>query len=356
MQKYFHILVLTGAVTLAASFNIQAQLIAYDGFNYTPGTGIAGATGGDSFGWGTAWYNAGTTTIATNVAGSLNYTDPNGNVLQTDGGSLIVGYNIPGGSSSTATPQRTLSSADGLPLGTNMLSGGTYWISFLMNWVGPSNSTSPQYVAQGSLGLYSSSTLVGGANSGTERADIGGTPTSPWTDHWTAWNANSRAVATGGGGFTPTHNSSATAYNDATTGGAASATLNSASGSTFVLIEIVTQALGQNGSGAVTNATGFYGADSMYVWYNWTNLTIMPTIATANIVDTNEALLANVNEIRIAANGDNATRTNSLLQVDEIRIGLGALDVMPVSAPEPATIALAALGGLALLGLRRNRR
>jgi hypothetical protein len=63
-----------------------------------------------------------------------------------------------------------------------------------------------------------------------------------------------------------------------------------------------------------------------------------------------------INAIRIQSGGLNATygTVGGAQQVDEFNIGYSPSDVEVV--PEPATLALASLGGLALLALRRKQQ
>src|SRR5215467_3512939 len=75
----------------------NAVLLAYEGFNYTPGDSLTNSSGGGSggsFGWGGRWTGA-NVPLATNSGASLVYIDQAGNTLTTNGGSVVIG--APGG-------------------------------------------------------------------------------------------------------------------------------------------------------------------------------------------------------------------------------------------------------------------
>src|SRR5262249_32302290 len=79
-------------------------------------------------------------------------------------------------------------------------------------------------------------------------------------------------------------------------------------------------------------------ADTTYMWVNWTNLTVEPPIATANATNT-LANLTGLNNIRLDANNQNASGTNTVLQFDEFRIGTSFADVSPIaSTPQGPSI------------------
>src|ERR1041385_1655855 len=141
----------------------KAQLLTYDGYNYTPNislTNASGATyvdsvnsGGDSFGWAGRYASTGGSAIATNVSTGLTYVDASGNTLQTDGGSVLVGIN---GSANTFV-NRTFSST---------LSSGTYWVSFLVGFAGTQNDPSAptDYSRLGSVSLAQNAPAVPSAS------------------------------------------------------------------------------------------------------------------------------------------------------------------------------------------------
>jgi len=316
----FGLAVLPLAATLILSaLPARATLLAYDGFDYTAGTGIAGQSGGT--GWIGPWISGGNFVFGTNVAGSLAYTDPQGNTLLTAGGSMVAGNWT---SSSASTPSRTLANFAGETYGTNWLANGTYWISFLAQRIGPSNATQPYYARQGSFVMFANGNATA---QGNERFDVGRPNTNNYWgtpyDTWSVWAVN------GIGGYTNTSGAPETT----------SYALNSA---TYVLIELV------------TGTTNGYLPDTAYVWFNWTNLTIQPDISTAILVETNQVDLSTINQFRFQMNGFNTVGTNAMMQVDELRIATTFGEVAPV--PEPAAVALSALGGFALLALRRKRQ
>jgi len=305
-------------VLLAASSGAKATLIAYEGFDYTPGESIGGKDGG--IGWKAPWLTGTGWDLATNVTGSLSYVDANGNALLTSGNSLLAGaYNT-----TTATKAaRTLANfnADG----TNFLSGGTYWISFIAQRVGPRNETPPIWDRQANFGLFANAVAL----DGQERFDVGRPNRHSYTgepyDTWSTWHANGLA----NNGVAYTKPSSYPLENV-----------------TFVLVKIVTDN---------DPATG----DSAYVWFNWPNLLSEPENSSAVLTDIGEVDLTRINQIRIHCNGSYTTGgilyTNALLWVDEIRIGTTFADVTPL-VPEPSAIALSVLGGLGLLVWRLRRR
>lgn len=288
----------------------RADLLAYEGFNYTEGTGIAGQTGG--FGWAAGWATGSGNIYGTNVAGSLGYTDINSKMLATEGGSLLVSsVSI----SSAATPNRTLATFMSGPNTYSTLSNGTYWISFLAQRVGPSNSVPPYYSRQANLGLFQTS---------SERLDVGRPNTNSFTgtpyDTWSLWHAN--GTANNGTAF-----AQPSAY-----------PLNSPDGASFLLLKVVTDGITA-------------GNDTAYLWVNWTDLMSEPDISTATLTNTGFVNLDGVNNLRLQANGFSGALTNAFLLVDEIRVGTAFLDV---AVPEPSVLALLGLG--ALVFIQRLRR
>jgi hypothetical protein len=304
-------------LVLCATNAAKATLLVYEGFNY--GSAISnivslsagqGGTGGDSFGWAAPW-NGNNTSGSTNSATGLSYTDLAGNTLQTDPGSLTIGCPI--GNPGNSQPGRAM--AIGTTSGTlySGLSSGTYWVSFLMQWVGPptAGSTTNLFVRKGDLTFRSgtSYTTNSSGNSGTATLTVGspgalnrlGTP----YDTWTTWTGGDTANGTQVAGL--------------------QASTNLVSTFTFVLMR-----LDVDGNTATPDTT--------YIWLNWTNLTVMPNISQATLTNT-AANLTGLNDIRLDANGGSAAGTNTVLAFDEFRVGTTFADVTPLaSIPQPPTI------------------
>jgi hypothetical protein len=188
----------------------------------------------------------------------------------------------------------------------------------------------PTYTRQADLGLFPTGTTNGGG--GNERLDVGRASFNTYAgmpyDTFTTWNANGIA------GF---QNPIGTPLVPAA---------NYALGqTTFVLLELVL--------GGSTNA------DNAYIWFN-PNLDIAPTTGSADITDLGNVDLNGASgnlALRFQSSTASGVLTNSALQFDEIRVGNAFADVTPFTAPvpEPTTMALAGLGGLALLALSRKR-
>lgn len=156
-------LVLGGLVWIlcVAVFGIStahAELLAYEGFNYTAGSNIVGQNGGT--GWAGAWdlgdASAGTTVTQ---AGSLSYSDTLGNALATTGGKLL---NSAIGSGTASQEGRTLNfrrGADG--------ASGSTWFSF----IGQRVDAAP-YAGGANLTLFDS-TLNPAPNTTDQKMNIG---------------------------------------------------------------------------------------------------------------------------------------------------------------------------------------
>lgn len=304
------------ALVLGATNAAKATLMIYEGFNY--GSAISnivslsagqGGAGGDSFGWAAPW-NGNNTSGSTNSTTGLSYSDLAGNTLQTDPGSLIIG--CPVGAPGNSQPGRVM--AIGTTTGTQYsgMSNVTYWVSFLIQWVGPptAGSTTNLFVRKGDLTFrYGTTyTTASSGNSGTATLTVGspnalnrlGTTVDTWTT-WTGVDANG------------TQNTGLRA------------TTNLVSTFTFVLMR-----LDVDGNIAT--------ADTAYIWLNWTNLSVTPDISLASLTNTT-ANLTGLNDIRLDANGGNASGTNTVLAFDEFRVGTTFADVTPLaSVPQPPSI------------------
>jgi hypothetical protein len=113
---------------LASAQESHAQLLAYEGFDYTTGSAIAGSDGGMGFAGG--WDETQGSNLSSAVeAGSLQYVDRLGNVLQTSGGKANFS-----GETGTSTPGRDFSfRRDGAALGADQNNPVFTYISVLGN-------------------------------------------------------------------------------------------------------------------------------------------------------------------------------------------------------------------------------
>ncbi|MES2920148.1 MAG: immunoglobulin domain-containing protein [Verrucomicrobiota bacterium] len=282
----------------------HAAPLAYEGFNYAAGQSIptSSAAGGDgSSGWGGAWFLINNSGAATGVATTMSYVDGAGNILTTSGGSAIVG--VPAGT--TSNSQFTRSFNLGTPNGSTYsgLTGpGTYWASFIMQWVGPvtAGSVTNQYMRKGVL-LLRSGALANATSTGTGLFSVGspnagnriGTP----YDTWATWSGNDAAANIQNTGLV-----------------ASNAPLTVP---TFVLMRI--------------DLNGGAGNDTVYTWFNCNSLATEPSIASAQTVDTS-ANEDGFNNLRIDANGSNATGAHTVLAMDEFRLGNSFADVTPYTS------------------------
>ena len=147
-------ILLTAAVVIMSCPASRAQLIAYDGFNYTSGQSLGGQTGGSGF--AAAWaLVSGNVTVQT---GSLAPAAPSGSLAET-GNSVNA---TPAGSLVPADASRVLASPVTGTVGTSI------WLSVVMQGPGLNGST-----AQGALIL---SDGVGNGFSITTGATGGGIP------------------------------------------------------------------------------------------------------------------------------------------------------------------------------------
>jgi hypothetical protein len=289
----------------------SATLLVYEGFNYPAGENVTNSSAvspGNSFGWAGRW-TAANSSLSTNFAGNLGYDDGNGHSLATDGGRLVIG--VPAGTTGNAQPSRSFNLGT---LNNQTYSGltnspGTYWVSFLMQWVGPqtAGSTTNLYVRKGDL-QFRQGSLTNATSAGAQLFAVGSPNAANRIgtayDTWATWTG---ADAAGG----------------AENIGLAASTkaLNSV---TLVLLRI--------------DLDGGSGADTIYTWFNWTNLTVEPSIATASTTN-NTANEDGWNNIRFDANGGNAVGTNTVLAFDEFRLATSFGDVAPLAAaPQPPNI------------------
>src|SRR5215831_15495811 len=94
LTRLTRLVLVFGLVVLScAPVRLNATLLAYEGFFYTAGDSLTNSSAqgnSGSFGWGGRWYGS-SIPMASNAAVSLAYSDPLGNVLVTNGGSVIIG-------------------------------------------------------------------------------------------------------------------------------------------------------------------------------------------------------------------------------------------------------------------------
>jgi hypothetical protein len=322
-RKLIPALSLATVVSFATALSTRAQLLAYEGFDYGDNYWL-GNTNNGGFGWGAAW-QSGSQVIATNTAASLSYSS-DGYTLLSSGGALVMGN--PGGPfSTTQHAQRALAGGLGL---TNYFggNGGTIWISFLyQNWT--TDSAGRLGFRQANIGLFSGATTNANGTSnanGVDRLDVGSLNTydSGVGDYMSLWGT---VIAQ------PYAQQSSTAVPRGALG---------SGGTTLVVMELV-----------FDNTTA---PDTAYVWFNPTIGGANPSISTA--ITTNNIDLSGVNAIRFTAGNYNASGTNAVMAIDEIRVAYTFDDMMPLSPdiPEPATSALAVPASLILLTLKRRLR
>jgi hypothetical protein len=317
--------IVIGAVCL--SQNANAQLLGYEGFNYTSGSALAGqSTGSGLFGTWTTKTPGASSSVASS---GLTYTDGSGNVLSTSGNS---GVSI--GSSSTDNPQLLFGSTLGVASGATATAGsGTIWMSFL--WQGLNTSSTGSFFRQASFGLYYGMTTT--SASGSEALDIGipnisSANVSTVNPNLSVWYGGH---APGTLGTSQTSSSTAPAID---TGVAANG------GNTlFVVLEL------QMDNSSTT-------ADTLNMWVNPTlgGSTPTGTKFTYSLAD-----MTSINGIRMSGDGVNATYGTIAgeQQYDEFRAGGTFADVSPIApVPEPSTMSLAGISGVAiLLALRRRQ-
>lgn len=308
IQTTLHVLALSAALAWLPASNALAQLIAYEGFNYSADTSVGSQSGG--YGWGGTWavITDAAAALGTNQAGSLTY-----GTLPTTGGRAVIGKPETT-TATTAQIQRQLPNTL-----TNILGGGgSIWISFLYQNLNADQAGLPGYRETGLRLMRGSTTNVSGVSgrNGTDMLDIGSPNTYP-----TAANFDRLAVFSGG------------VYLDS---GIATPRGANPANTVFVVMRI-----------DVDNTTA---TDTAYTWFN-SSLLSQPTTGTALTWTTSD--LGGINSLRFQAGNQNANGTNAVWAVDEIRVGLTWADVIsPI--PEPTILSLAGVAGLALLLWRRR--
>jgi hypothetical protein len=315
LKKHATTLTLVAVVSLTAVLSANAQLIAYEGFDYGDNVWL-GNTNAGGFGWGAAWCS-GSQNVATNYATSLSYSDGT-YTMMTSGGSAILGSSAP--FAGTQQLQRNLNAAF-----TNR-AAGSIWISFLYQNLTTDNAGRAGF-RQAQLMLTKNATTNSNGtslNNGTETVDVGSvnTYTAGLGDYMSLWGANPASMT----------------YAQQST---LATPRGSGNNAVFVVMEIVTD--------------GTAAADTVYVWFN-PSLDRMPLVSTA--ISTNVWALEQFNGIRFAAGNANGSGTNAVIAFDELRVAYTFSDMMPLGldTPEPATSVLAVLGSLILLTLKRRPR
>ena len=294
-----------GILSLVSACSLQAQLIAWEPFQYPADTQLFGQ--GHGSGWATAW-SATTAAIATNNATGLLYSG-----LPASVGSVVMGK-PDGTTGQTASSQRLLNTT----LGNYAAWGsGSVWMSFLyQNWVADQGGLLGFREAKFCLFSGATANANGTANvNGSEKLDVG----SPNT------------YAAG-----------------------ASDTLTLWQGSTYVSSGIATPR-GANPANTVLillrlDVDSTTTPDTAYAWFN-PSLASEPSIATAISFSANDLSL--VNAIRLQAGNANSSGLNAVFQVDEIRVGYDFASMTMI--PEPSSLALAGLAAVAFLVSRRRR-
>jgi hypothetical protein len=320
-MKHLSTLALAIGISLAAGFSTNGQSVATESFPYAPGTGVITAEGTGGSGWGFGWNSKGN--LDQVMSGSLSYTDGLGNTLATSGGSLVSSTTT----STTAQPERALTGTIGALGAANTYAAGTLWVSYLWQGLNTTGSGSGLY-RQSIMMFITGATATSG--SGTERLDVGMPNISAATvgivnPNLSLWTSGSPGV----NAYTSTAplQSGVAANNGATT---------------FVLMRF--------------NVDTTTNTDSVSIWLNPTLNGATPGAA-ADLTYSGQDL-SGINGLRIQSGSLNATygSVGGQQWVDEINIGDTVGSVEPLAVPEPASFALAGLGGLAgLLALRRRQ-
>jgi hypothetical protein len=314
MQRNLSLRVLSVVSVMSLVFlaaTIQAQIISYDGFSYPAGNRLWGTVPGDGDGggtWGSTWSST-SAALTTNNSSGLSY-----GALPVLGGGTVLG-NPSGSTGSAAQSQRMLPGTL-----TSLVGGsGTIWVGFLyQNW-GADQAGLAGFRETG-LRLISGATLNGNGSAnvtGTDRLDVG-TPNT-----YVAGASDKLSLFSG---------STFVASSLTTPRGP------SAGNTVFVLVRL-----------DFDNTTA---ADTAYAWFN-------PSLAsepgTGSAISFTTADLTSINALRFQAGGLNASGTNAVWELDELRVGYTWADMVS-AVPEPGALLISGLAGLGILLARKFRK
>jgi hypothetical protein len=330
MKKYLNILALTAGASLVGAVSVQAQLIAYDGFNYSsfdttlaPNQQLSGGSGD----WKFSWFDKspGASQPGSQLIPGMSYS-----TLPVVGNSIgQVGNN------GTTQLWRVLGSNLGYYGTHNGSQANTVWMSYI--WASDNTGTldpggSGNYLfRQASLGFYVGGTAT--TTAGSEYLDVGmpnisATSASTVTPNISLWYGGHGLAGQTGSATAPNVQSSVAANNY---------------NQNFILIQMLLDG---------DNTT----ADTMNIWIN-------PTLGVAPGTPNMSYALQNLSAIdtfRFSANGNNATFGGyGIQQTDELRIGqtMDSVETMSVAniVPEPVSMVLLGFSSLSLLLFRRNK-
>ncbi len=333
----------TGLVlTLASAPLSRASLVAYEGFDYAVGSQLNLLAGGYGWAAGDYWRSVNTLDNSQIVAGSFTYDDGFGNVITATGNRLHstgngVADGLPGSPSASSTQQAYRRLATDLGTGGN----STTWVSFLALRTGLP-ATTPYVDAEGNnyYGRAAGVQLFYNSNptsttQGSELVSIG---------RGTAGTSETVGTANDTWGLVYHGNAADTkaSTDDFLTPTKANSTAD------FILVRV----------DHVNGVSNPYD-DSLSMWINprLDNESLLGaatlTLSPGDWADVDRDLAFNV--IRIFGGNYNSTVDNyGSIEVDEIKIGTEFLDVTLKVIPEPSSLALFLLGGLALFRLRRK--
>ena len=283
------------AFTLLSVANNEAQIIAYDGFNYTGGANLTGLNGGTPVsnpGWTAAWkLTAGSETTTTVAPSGLSYTDGHGNTL------VVAGNSIQDPDASKHGNGRTVKYTSSSLFTT----GTSVWMS----------------------------ALVKSTYTGVTASNLVIMPFCP---------SNDPGNTPGDGINITSSNLGVTVSSDL--GGINSSTLAGTSGSTMLIVAKLT--FGGGGT-----------SDSITTWVN-PFLDTTPSTGGVTANGTSTISLFTATSTTFAVRGGSPWTGF----MDEFRVGLSFNDVVPQVAvvPEPSTFALVGFGCVGLLMVLRRRK